>query len=96
MDRRVIFEIADLLTSNESTVTSAKKYYGQYNFRLCDLLINIFKILKLFSGDDAIFFNKEVLLLFTIGTACNQRRQVKARKKTWHALESYDKVVTCR
>lgn len=90
MNRRVIFEIADLLTSNESIVTSVREVLKVHFSNVTYLRIS-FQFKTRYRMIYNFYFIKEVLLYCSLQLA----QFVKKNKHRGTLRKSYDKVVTC-
>ena len=96
MNRRVIFEIADLLMSNESIVTSVREVLKVHFSNVTYLRIS-FQFKTRYRMIYNFYFIKEVLLYCSLQLAQFVKKNIYKKWRTsWHAPElSYDKVVTC-
>ena len=95
MNRRVIFEIADLLTSNESIVTSVREVLKVHFSNVTYLRIS-FQFKTRYRMIYNFYFIKEVLLYCSLQLAQFVKKIYTRNGEHRGTLrKSYDKVVTC-
>ena len=95
MNRRVIFEIADLLTSNESIVTSVGEVLKVHFSNVTYLRIS-FQFKTRYRMIYNFYFIKEVLLYCSLQLAQFVKKNIYKKWRTsWHAPEELRQLVTC-